>query len=522
MKLPAMPSPPPPHWRQPLALLVLVLAVLGWVFRGTFTSMVEIWSRSDTFAHAFLVLPISLWLVWRRRAWLAAMQPQPGAGWLLLAVPGALAWLVGDLAGVNALTQFAATGLLVLTVPVVLGTAVALQLLFPLVFLFFMVPFGEFVMPTLMQWTADVTVFSLKALGIPVFREGLQFVIPTGTWSVVEACSGVRYLIASFMVGTLFAYLNYQSPWRRVAFGVVSLLVPIAANWARAVMIVLLGHLTNNEVAAGADHLVYGWAFFGVVIGIMFFIGSRWADAPYEMPSPPASLAGAQPSVGAGFGGRALATVLAMVAVLAAPALVVWRLQSGPLPTVNLSSPALPSKVAAADLKDGYKPVFEGVRAETQQQFQHGDRVVTMHVAYYVRQTYGHKLVSSQNVLVSSKDEVWRVSDARRGLMRLPGLDVPALMAEVRRGQVGQAIGDSGTLQVRQVYWVGGRWVASGPKASLLAVWHQLVGQGDDAVALTFTMPGGDAAVVAPELERFLAQHLGTIGDWLAAAKQPR
>jgi hypothetical protein len=106
--------------------------------------------------------------------------------------------------------------------------------------------------------------------------------------------------------------------------------------------------------------------------------------------------------------------------------------------------------------------------------------------------------------------------------MRLPGLDVPALMAEVRRGQVGQAIGDSGTLQVRQVYWVGGRWVASGPKASLLAVWHQLVGQGDDAVALTFTMPGVDAAVAAPELERFLAQHLGTIGGWLAAAKQPR
>jgi exosortase len=51
----------------------------------------------------------------------------------------------------------------------------------------------------------------LALSGIPVHAEGLRFVIPTGSWSVVEACSGVRYLIASVTVGTLFAYLTYRS-----------------------------------------------------------------------------------------------------------------------------------------------------------------------------------------------------------------------------------------------------------------------------------------------------------------------
>ena len=107
---------------------------------------------------------------------------------------------------------------------------------FPLLFLFFCVPFGEFIMPRLMQWTADITVMGCAPC--PVFRcirKGLQFVIPSGHWSVVEACSGIRYLIASVCVGVLFAYLNYNSWKRRVLFVIAAAaMVPLVANWLRA------------------------------------------------------------------------------------------------------------------------------------------------------------------------------------------------------------------------------------------------------------------------------------------------
>ena len=81
-----------------------------------------------------------------------------------------------------------------------LGTEVARRIAFPLGFLFFAVPFGDFLTPWLVDRTADFTVVALRATGIPVFREGTEFVIPTGSWSVVQACSGIRYLMASVMV----------------------------------------------------------------------------------------------------------------------------------------------------------------------------------------------------------------------------------------------------------------------------------------------------------------------------------
>jgi exosortase len=116
--------------------------------------MVSIWARSDTFAHGFLVVPIVLWLVWRQRHALAVVAPTPSA-WLLGPMAAvAFVWLLGDLASVNSVTQLALTALLVLAVPAVLGLPAAKVIVFPLAFLFFAVPLGEFLLPQLMSWTA--------------------------------------------------------------------------------------------------------------------------------------------------------------------------------------------------------------------------------------------------------------------------------------------------------------------------------------------------------------------------------
>jgi len=79
--------------------------------------MVGIWWRSETFAHCLLVLPITLWLIWRRRDELAALTPRPQP-WVLLPMGAvAVAWMLADLVVVNAATQFAFVTLLILAVP---------------------------------------------------------------------------------------------------------------------------------------------------------------------------------------------------------------------------------------------------------------------------------------------------------------------------------------------------------------------------------------------------------------------
>lgn len=240
--------------------------------------MVSIWSRSDTFAHGFLVLPISLWLVWIKRDHLLMRNIRPAPWVAALLIPPSLLWLLAWMIDVSVVQQLALVTLLIVGVWAILGHKLAAVLAFPLFFLYFGVPMGEGLIPPMMEFTAFSTVWLIKLTGIPVYREGLYFSLPSGYWSVVEACSGVRYIIASVTVGTLYAYLTYRSIKRRLLFILVSAIVPIFANTARAFIIVMLGHWSGMTVATGADHLVYGWVFFGFVIFILFWLGNFFRE----------------------------------------------------------------------------------------------------------------------------------------------------------------------------------------------------------------------------------------------------
>ncbi len=493
-------------WRTALAAMAALLLAMGVLYRDTLVAMAGIWSRSDTFAHAWLVPPIALWLVWRMRAELALLAPRP-APWMLLPMGGAaLGWLLGDLAGINAVTQLAVTALLVLSVPAVLGLAVARRMMFPLAFLFFMVPIGEFTTGVMMEWTADFTVWALAATGVPVYREGLQFIIPSGAWSVVEACSGVRYLIASFMVGTLFAYLNYTSPVRRWVFVGISILVPIVANWVRAYMIVMLGHLSGNKLAVGVDHLIYGWVFFGVVIGIMFVIGARWQE-PVAEPRAPTAAEGVASAASASRTWPVGALTAAAVAL--APALA-WALRHPPTtPPVALSLPALADALATPDQRLRLAPHFEGAAAQAHRVYAGEGGPVTVHVAYYRNQGYGTKVTSSMNVLIPSNDSFWHRLTVGVALVPVPALGTEPLAMrthELIGGRTGTAV-DREHLEVRQVYWAGGRLHHRSAWATAAGVLERLAGRGDDAAMITFYTEG-ESPGAARRVETFAGQHL--------------
>ena len=138
-------------------------------------------------------------------------RSRAGGCWCRLPAAGA-GWLLGELGTVNAVSQFAFVAMLVLAVPTVIGTRAARRIAFPLAFLFFAVPVGR--VPDAAADGVDRRHHRARrsgSRGIPVYREGQNFIIPSGNWSVVEACSGVRYLIASLVIGTLYAYLTYRS-----------------------------------------------------------------------------------------------------------------------------------------------------------------------------------------------------------------------------------------------------------------------------------------------------------------------
>ena len=511
-------------WRSALVVLALLLAWTLFLYWDTAVAMVSIWDRSGTFAHAFLVPPISLWLIWRQRAVLASMTPRAGPAALAPIALAGLLWLLGELASVNAATQFALTGLIVLAVPAVLGWRVAVAILFPLGFLFFSVPFGDFLLPTLMEWTADFTVLGLRLSGIPVFREGQLLIIPSGHWSVVEACSGVRYLIASVMVGTLFGYLNYRSNARRWMFVGVSFIVPVVANWLRAYMIVMLGHLSGNTIAVGVDHLIYGWVFFGIVMMLMFVIGMRWSE-PDVVPAPIAHEKPANPRMDEATT-RAPAwpstvTWLAAALLVAIPQVIVQATTS----SANIA----PSQfVAPAALADGWspagaappalQPAFKSPSASFNTTYNKQQQVVGLYVGYYRNQGYDHKLVSSENVLVRSDDPVWSVTGSGKRPVSLDALDTVVSTANLRLAGV-SSDGAQGRWVAWKVYWINGRLTSSDAVAKVHGAVGRLLGRGDDAAVIVLYAPQDQPGGADAALQGFAQANVSAIEALLRATR---
>lgn len=499
-------------WRFALPALVLTLLSILTIYRETGWSMVDIWSRSETFTHGFLVPPISMWLIWRQRDQLVSFVPRPSILAMVLFAGAGLFWLLGEVAAAGVVSQFALTGLLVLTVPALLGWSVTRRIVFPLAFLFFAVPFGEFAMPKLMAWTADFTVLGLRASGVPVFREGLQFVIPSGSWSVVEACSGVRYLIASLTVGTLFAYLNYRSATRRLVFVGVAFIVPIVANWLRAYIIVMLGHLSGNKLATGVDHLIYGWVFFGIVIMIMFWVGSRWREDELSAPFSGGQVANSEVLLA-----RDVASVPVLFAGLAVMLLAViwplaqWQIDRHPKPEISsiASIESIPGWVDVPEAITEWRPRFENSSAALDAVYASAGRQVGLYIAYYRNQGEDRKMVTTTNGLVGG-DQTWvKVAEGLRQAPTAHGT------VTIRRAEIRGL--DSSRLVAWQWYWVNGYFTSSDLKAKALTALSRLLGQGDDsAVIVVYTNKDGNGEpdvaleafvqVSSPEIERVLGR----------------
>ena len=503
-----------------VAVTAAIIAIL-LIFRDTGLSLVEIWARSGTFTHCFFVAPISLWLIWRIRQDLASMTPLPHPWTGLLVAGASFAWLLGELATVGVVAQFAFVTMLILIVPAVLGWSVAWRMAFPLLFLYFSVPFGEFAMPQLMAWTAQFTVLGLRLSGIPVYQEGLQFIIPSGSWSVVEACSGVRYILASLTVGTLFAYLNYRSFKRKLVFIGVSLIVPVIANWLRAYMIVMLGHFSGNKLAVGVDHLIYGWVFFGFVIFMMFVIGARWSDET-EIPR---ILRGrtAEKDRRYGTSGRVWLSSIVSVVIAASAPMAERSIKHG-MTNIPPSFPGpLPLKEGWT-LQDGgispeWKPVYVNPSAELSQVYVLGRNTVGLYLGYYRKQDYKRKLVSSENTLVKSNDPVWAKVASGSTEMVFNKSPVRVNTAELRAGDVQS---EAKRLVVQEFFWVDGELTGSSVKAKLLTALALLRGHGDDSAVVILYSPKGPHEDGNVAIAAFIEANSGSIMQTLDAVRAKR
>ncbi|MGE0666448.1 MAG: exosortase A [Sphingomonadales bacterium] len=492
-------SGPRRGWRLAMVVFGAAAACLLALFWPTAVSMEQIWRTNDSYQHTYLAPLILAWLVWDDRDRLARETPAAdwrGAGIVLAA---SLVWLLGWAAQVQVVQQLAVIGMVQGLAFAVFGWRVVRLLWFPLLFMVFLVPMGDFMVPILQRWTADVVVWTVRLTGIPTVTDGFMITLEGGAeaWQrfhVARECSGIRYLTAMFQIGLLTAWLFYRSWPRRAAAVLAALAVPILANWIRAVGIVLIVYHTEGERGMDVDHLIYGFWFFLFVLAV--YIGVCWLFA--EAPPRRMHVAGAGVPAAPGEARRLFAAAaLALLAAAPGP-LYAAVLDGGPDDAPPASGSRLPGEVdgwrRTAYQGLDWRPVYPGAQDEVLARYVRGADVVDLYVGRYRAQRQGAELVSWANSLAG---DGWEDLGER----------LPATLMV-----------DGGPLHVRYVrlaqhgrqrivfYWyrVNGGNVSSDMMAKVGLTWSRLISADPASAVIAVAGDGGDLSEATARAEAFL------------------
>jgi len=260
--------------------VLLIAVIVSWFFlyHEALLSAIRIWYISEIFSHGFFIIPGSLYLIWRERGRLKATEVKPNYWVLPLLVVFLVLGVFAKVGGIQVFAHISAFAVLPIAIWVCVGNSIAKIIWFPLLFMLFSIPIGEQLVPYLQKITADLAIGILNWTTIPTFNTGLYIEIPQGKFVVAEACSGIRFFVGSLVFGAVYSHISYQSFTRKSLFMLMALIVPVLANAFRVFGIVVIGYYSDMKYASGADHIIYGWVFFSIVLFVLVLVGELFRE----------------------------------------------------------------------------------------------------------------------------------------------------------------------------------------------------------------------------------------------------
>ena len=432
-------------WRNhglALSALILLIAI---EFHDALRAALTVWWVSPTYSHCFLIIPIAAWLTWERRAALRKIRPSIAPHVLWLIPPLLLVWWLGELSAINEVRQYAIVAIAQVAIVAMLGFQVLRIIWFPVFFLLFLVPTGEYLIAPMQRFAAQFVDISLNLLRIPHYTEGTTFELTNGRFEIAEACAGLRFLVATVTLGILFSYLMYRKVYKILLFLIASVTVPLIGNGLRCVGIILLAHFTNNEYGAGADHIVYGWGFNVAILMLLIFLGSLFRD---NVPDP-STVQVSGPYRRDNLPALALVMVTAATMISVGPAFAWWR----------DSNPVRPNMGAVAQLLHAEGWEEKPVPGDWQPYFPNSDvqmllsrdsnTPVDLFIGYYARPRAGHTMTSHLNQ--PWNDRTWHLVKHRRSA-RAPGTNLCPTAGNHHQLQYRNALGVVGLLGGRRLH----------------------------------------------------------------------
>ena len=134
----------------------------------------------------------------------------------------------------------------------------------------------------------SISVFAVNTImgftTIPVFVEKEFVHIPSGIFEIADGCSGLRYLLTSLAISTLFSFLYLRTIKSTTIFISVAILGALITNWLRISALIIIGHQTEMTSSLMNDHNMFGWYLYIPFMFLLFKFGGYLADKEDSKP----------------------------------------------------------------------------------------------------------------------------------------------------------------------------------------------------------------------------------------------
>jgi exosortase len=267
---------------QAISLLLLAVSLLvGWrPLIDTFALAL----RNDEYTHILLILPISVALIVLE--WLplrAKVTLNVPVGCVLLAAAILVAGFARGSSSLSSDVQlsvemFALVLSWIGAFVFCSGSRVSRSVLFPLCFLFGLVPFPQLILDRVVRLLQQGSTWAAAALFwaacVPVAQNGFSLTVPGLTVEVAQECSSIRSSSMLLVTTMVLAQLLLRSPWRKALVIAIAIPLSVAKNGLRIFTIVMLATRVDPAYLTGRLHREGGIVFFTIALAAV--LGLIW------------------------------------------------------------------------------------------------------------------------------------------------------------------------------------------------------------------------------------------------------
>ena len=252
----------------------LYMFLLTGLYHSAFVRLIgNDWTKED-YTYCYLIPVVVLYIIWGKRKELADFPSIPTWKGLIPVGIGILLFWIGELSG-EFFTLYLSFWLVLVGISWIhLGWRKLRRISFALLLMLTMFPLPNFlynkILVQLKLVASHLGVTLMQLYGLSAYREGNIIDIGYTQLQVVDACSGLRYMIPLIVLSIVIVYFSKETLWVK-AFTVLSTVpLSIVTNSIRIASTGILYEVWGAKVAEGFFHGFSGWFIFLFAMGMLF------------------------------------------------------------------------------------------------------------------------------------------------------------------------------------------------------------------------------------------------------------